>query len=291
MVRSMLNTLPALSYVPWCCSGLLLLGVSSSCRERAPATGAQQAGTTTAQPTPTRLPAWQELRVNDTLVLECRHPYTTLVPDTGRRPIVMWSHMALRGQRGYYQVLSHPDTLALYCLYQCLDEALVAAPGDILQFSVLERGHVPPEKVRRDQPLPQEAIDGLDRWTWDVAYRQFARYLTADLKGLPRRYEQCFAGGVNGEAEEEYRLLPYWISREQAFLKRQHRLPPTRRLLAYSTFSRELATLNDPRYKRGYGPLLLQLLRTWRAYPMPAATARHLDGSIQELRRTLRRAP
>jgi hypothetical protein len=112
--------------------------------------------------------------------------------------------------------------------------------------------------------------------------------MTADLKDLDRRDAPCFTGVVS-DIDEEYRLLPYWIRQERAFLKRLHRLPPARRLLAYSNLSRETATETLPRYIHGYGPLLLNLLHAWRPYPMPVATARHLDRSIYDLSTALRR--
>lgn len=142
------------------------------------------------------------------------------------------------------------------------------------------------------QPLPDKVVYDLERMVWDVRYRQYAVYMTVDLKLLLPRYYNCFLGGVNGDdPQEEYRLLPHWISQEQALLKRRHRLPPVRRLLAYSNFSREISAPEGIGYMLpGYGPLLLNLLQTWRAYPMPNATAQHLDQSIQELRGALRKA-
>lgn len=286
------SVLRAMKPVVECCIWFLLLSLESGCTEQEPNTAAQQEPTTRAQYAPTSrpvLPARQDVRVNDTLVLECRRPYTTL-PQYKKPSLTMWSHMALRGRKGYYEVLSYPDTLSLYCLYQCQDEELVSAQGDILQFSALDGSRVPWEKVRSEQPLPDKAVYALDPWVWDVRYRQYAKYMTADLKVLDRRDEDCFTGGVLGDPEEEYRLLPHWISREQASLKRLHRLPPARRLLAYCNFSAEIATVEDLKYIRGYGPLLLNLLRVWRAYPMPVATARHLDRKIQELTTALHKA-
>jgi hypothetical protein len=273
------------------CAWLLLLGVGSGCTDQAPTTKAQQEPATTAPAAPASrptLPARQEVRVNDTLVLECTRPYTTLVPDAGRAPMTMWLHMALRGRRGYYEVLSHPDTVSLYCLYQCQHEPLVSARGDVLHFSVLEPGRLPGDDARRGQPLPDNAVYELDRRVWDVRYRLYTEYMTADLKDLERGYAPCFTG-VLSDIDEEYRLLPDWIRQERASLKRRHRLPPARRLLAYSNLSRETATETLPQYIHGYGPLLLNLLHAWRAYPMSAATARHLDRSIHDLSTALRK--
>ncbi|RZK36481.1 MAG: hypothetical protein EOO61_10290 [Hymenobacter sp.] len=269
---------------------LLLLGVGSGCTEQAPTTSAQHQPAITAPSAPASrptLPARQEVRVNDTLVLECTRPFTTL-PLYQEPALVMWSQMALRGRRGYYEVLNYPDTLGLYCLYQCQHEALVSARGDVLHFSVLEPGRLPGDEARRGQPLPHNAVYALDREVWDVRYRQYTGYVTADLKDLERGYAPCFTGVVS-DLDEEYRLLPDWIGRERASLKRLHRLPPARRLLAYSNLSRETATETLPRYIHGYGPLLLNLLHAWRAYPMPIATARHLDRSIYDLSTALRR--
>lgn len=271
---------------------LLLLGVGSGCTEQTSTTNIQQEPATRVPAAPASrpiLPARQEMRINDTLVLECTRPYTTLVPDAGRAPMTMWLHMALRGRRGYYEVLSHPDTVSLYCLFQCLDEPLVSARGDVLHFSVLESGRLPPgDNARRGRPLPDNAVYALDQRVWDVRYRLFTGYMTADLKDLEGGYAPCFTG-VLSEIDEEYRLLPDWISRERAALKRRYRLPPTRRLLAYSNLSRETVTETSPQYIHGYGPLLLNLLHAWRAYPMPVATARHLDRSIYDLSTALRR--
>jgi hypothetical protein len=295
-----------MKYFTRCWSWLLLAGLGSGCTEQAPTSGAQQKPATKAplllnKKSPAQnaarqkpatmapahrpaLPAQQDVRVNDTLVLECRRPYTTLT-QYEKPPLTMWLHMALRGRRGYYEVLSQPDdTLSLYCLHQCLDEALVSARGGVLHFSVLEPGRLPGDDAQRGQPLPDKAVYAFDRWVWDVRYRQYTGYLTADLKDLDRGTAACFTGG---SADEEYRLLPYWISREQAYLKRRHHLPPARRLLAYSNFSREAT---DPSYIRGYGRLLLILLRAWQAYPMPTATAHHLSSSIQHLKVELRKA-
>jgi hypothetical protein len=271
-----------------CWVWLLLLGVGSGCTEQTPTTSAQQQPAITAPSAPASrptLPARQEVRVNDTLVLECTRPFTTL-PLYEEPALVMWSQMALRGRRGYYEVLT--DSSSLYCLYQCQHEALVSARGDVLHFSVLQPGRLPGDKARRGQPLPHNAIYDLDREVWDVRYRQYTGYMTADLKDLERGYAPCFTG-VLSEIDEEYRLLPDWISRERASLKRRHRLPPARRLLAYSNLSRETATDTLPHYIHGYGPLLLNLLHAWRAYPMPVATARHLDRSIYDLSTALRR--
>lgn len=291
LIRATLESLPAQLYVMGCYGWLLLLSVGSGCTQQEPTSGIPQKPGRKAPPAlvrPLALPARQEVRVNDTLALECTRPYTTLVPDAGRAPMTMWLHMALRGRRGYYEVLSSPDTLSLYCLFQCTDEALVSARGDILHFSVLEPGRLRDE-ARRGQPLPDNAVYALDRWVWDVRYRHYTDYLTVDLKEWNWRNAPCFTGGFVGK--EEYRVLPYWLNQEQAYLKRRHHLPPAHRLLAYCTLSRELATAEYSAYRQGYGPLLLSLLRAWRAYPLPAATARHLDESIQDLRVALRKAP
>lgn len=266
---------------------LLLLSVGSGCTEQAPTTSAQQQPAITAPSAPASrptLPTRQEVRVNDTLVLECTRPFTTL-PLYQEPALVMWSQMTLRGRRGYYEVLSYD---ALYCLYQCQHEALVSARGDVLHFSVLLPGRLPGNEARRGQPLPHNAIYALDREVWDVRYRRYTWYMTADLKELDRADTHCFTGVVS-DLDEEYRLLPDWISRERTSLKRRHRLPPARRLLAYSNLSRETATETLAQYIHGYGPLLLNLLHAWRAYPMPVATARHLDRSIYDLRTALRR--
>jgi hypothetical protein len=293
LLRTTLNSLFAQTCFIGYCSWLLLLSIGSGCTQQEPTSGVPQKPASKAQPAalvrPPALPARQEVRVNDTLVLECTRPYTTLVPDAGRPPMTMWLHMALRGRRGYYEVLSSPDTLSLYCLFQCTDEALVSARGDVLHFSVLEPGRLLGDEARRGQPLPDNAVYALDRWVWDVRYRHHTDYLTADLKEWNWRDAPCFTGGFIGK--EEYRVLPHWISQEQSYLKRRHHLPPAHRLLAYCTFSRELAAMDASAYRQSYGPLLLRLLRAWRAYPLPAATARHFDRSIRDLWVALQKAP
>ncbi|RZJ93698.1 MAG: hypothetical protein EOO60_04735 [Hymenobacter sp.] len=294
LIRTTLESPAAQLYFMGCCSWLLLLAMGSGCTQQEPTSGVPQELASKAQPALVRLPALparQEVRVNDTLVLVCSQPYTTL-PQYLKPSLVLWSHLALRGRRGYEEVLSEADPLLLYCLYQCHDEALVSAQGSVLHFSVLDVGRIPWTEARRGQPLPDRAVYALDSWIWDVRYRVPASYMSADLKELNLRDAPCFTGGMAGDSiPEEYRVLPYWINQELAQLKRRHRLPPARRLLAYSTFSRDLATTQDSAYRQGYGHLLLRLLRAWRAYPLPAATARHLDRSIQDLRVALRKAP
>lgn len=271
-----------------CCSGLLLLGMGSGCTPQEPTGSAPQKPARKAQPvlaSPPALPARQEVRVNDTLVLICSHPYTTL-PQYETPTLVMWSHLALRGRRGYYEVLSSSDSASLYCLFQCQDEALVSAQGDVLHVSALEPDRLPGDDARRGQPLPHNAVYALDRLVWDVRYRHYTGYLTADLKEWNWRAAPCFTGGFVGE--EEYCLLPHWISQEQAYLKRRHHLPPAHRLLAYSACCRELAALAASAYRQSYGPLLLQLLHAWRTYPLPATSAEACEPC--ELRYTKRRS-
>lgn len=228
LIRTTLESPAAQLYFMGCCSWLLLLAMGSGCTQQEPTSGVPQELASKAQPALVRLPALparQEVRVNDTLVLVCSQPYTTL-PQYPKPSLVLWSHLALRGRRGYEEVLSEADPLLLYCLYQCHDEALVSAQGSVLHFSVLDVGRIPWTEVRRGQPLPDRAVYALDSWVWDVRYRVPASYMSADLKELNLRDAPCFTGGMAGDSiPEEYHVLPHWINQELAQLKRRHRLP------------------------------------------------------------------
>ena len=223
-------------------------------------------------------PRRQQWRVNDTLVLEYSQPFAIL-PQHEEPSLMMWSHLALRGRRGYYHVLSQERSL--YCTYR----AVAAKRGDVVHFSVLEPGSMA-QKPQRGQPLPANAIYYFDYQVWDVRYRTLTGYLNADLEDWDPRQWKFYAGETLSGVT--YHLLPYWIGRERAHLARTHRLPALARVRRYIALSQELAANGNTQYTRGYGPLLARLLRAYRAYPLPAPTARRLDQGYRALARTLR---
>lgn len=243
---------------------------------------------------PLALPQHQHLRVNDTLTLEVSRPLAFFTvwravepaPALGRPGTrVLWGRAALRGRRGYYEVL---DANAPYCT---LYLAAVSRQGDVLALSCwsdidrqapLARAHLlDTVSVQRNQEFGYGY--------WDVRYRTWGLLLGADLQELPPPQEADevyafelsvvgFTGGTyRGRA---YHLLPYWLAREQARVRRTRRLPTAPYLANFLDLAYEV---RGGRLAPPYRPLLAHLLRAYAACPQPPATARQVLAARQAL--------
>ena len=259
------------------CSWLLLLGMGSGCTEQEPNRGAQQQPATkeqSASASRPELPARQEVRVNDTLVLVLSRPYCQYRAGD-KVPATLWQHAELQGRRGYRQVLDEPP-------FFCSSVGLAARSyTEALSLFVWAMGDQPPP-CRMSGPLQSLHYRRFDVLSWDVRYKTRGDLVTQSLETLsPYDHPEGFAGGRHPSLLEHYHLLPYWLAREQSRVIRTHRLPSTLQ------FDRYLSLILDPGFDRllrpAYRPLLARLLRTYQACPMPPTTARRLAQARRKL--------
>jgi hypothetical protein len=238
------------------------------------------------------LPHYQRLRVNDTLVLEVSRPLARFgmwQPGAGDPPMrarpttVLWGRAALRGHRGYYEVL-HP-----YVPYCTLYRTVVSGRGDVLALTYWNDLD---NKAPRARTHPRDTVwvtrsKDLGYTYWDVRYRTWSQLLGDDLQELPAPLEAeevvGFEGSVVGFAGgtyqgRSYHFLPYWLTHELARVRRTRRLPPAPRLDAFLGLAYDGSGV---RLTRPYRPLLTQLLRAYTACPQSSTTARQVAEAQQ----------
>ncbi|MBF9141272.1 hypothetical protein [Hymenobacter properus] len=263
-------------------SVVLLLGACQSDPPNTVASAAPVAADSSRREVPTAvpvtgstsLPATQRLRLNDTLELECSQPVATFVTSEQPAPQTAWTRLALRGRRGWYQVL---ETNAYWTLYH----ASVAPDGSLFQLpTVGVEDQLDSGAHRAKKPLKVTEDDFFYN-PYDLRHRTWTEYLDEELNALPAR--QIEAEYLGGEFDDKiYHPLPYWLAQEKARLQQTHRLPPPEQIAQYLELSQDTAR-HTGRLVPAYRPLLAELLRAYEPLSTSADTARLLQEAIRSL--------
>lgn len=224
---------------------------------------------------------YQVQRLNDTLRLILSQPHCRYHTKTGTI-ITVWKRAELRG-RCYRQVLRTSFTGPIF--FASVSVAAGQGALRLLQWRYLDE--IPPCSDKTPlRPLPGPEGPEFGYATWDVRYRLWTDLVTADLEALPSRDERVgFVGGYHPDQEQIYHLLPYWLAREQARVKRTRRLPPTQLLNRYLDLSRDTATVYGGLLGRPYRPLLVRLLHAYESCSASQATKHRLRQTRQMLER------